>query len=362
MMASWREPHEEKPKPAAPSAAKHTSPGKGAGASSQSAPPNKKLLLPPVSKELRTFQPQKEPKKEGADEEDEDEGIKYVDKLVLVGGVLGLGLKANGEYVGTPSFQWFRRKMVRGQRLFLPIEGASTDEYVPNADDVNTVLRLECTPPYGGAKLVVDTDEIAVDPSTHQMLSQMLSRGHAEFNCVQVNGGEPRILLITLKNIKVRGRLSRLTTSATTIYKQGYEMPLTLVLDPHSPTEVSLRMGTQSFALNFESSRVRDVAALCVRMFAGPSCPEHEDANATGAFSEQPNEGGFDEDSGRAAGAKRPCRDAVSMETCSICLEPFACKECMRRLPCRHLFHTTCIDHWLTSCSNLCPECNVSVE
>ena len=238
MMASWREPHEEKPKPAAPSAAKHTSPGKGAGASSQSAPPNKKLLLPPVSKALRTFHPQKEPKKEGADEEDEDEGIKYVDKLVLVGGVLGLGLKANGEYVGTPSFQWFRRKMVRGQRLFLPIEGASTDEYVPNADDVNTVLRLECTPPYGGAKLVVDTDEIAVDPSTHQMLSQMLSRGHAEFNCVQANGGEPRILLITLKNIKVRGRLSRLTTSATTIYKQGYEMPLTLVLDPHSPTEV----------------------------------------------------------------------------------------------------------------------------
>jgi len=63
-----------------------------------------------------------------------------------------------------------------------------------------------------------------------------------------------------------------------------------------------------------------------------------------------------------APAAKRPCRDAVSMETCSICLEPFACKECMRRLPCRHLFHTTCIDHWLTSCSNLCPECNVSVE
>ena len=51
----------------------------------------------------------------------------------------------------------------------LPIEGASTDEYVPNADDVNTVLRLECTPPYGGAKLVIDTDEIAVDPSTHQV-------------------------------------------------------------------------------------------------------------------------------------------------------------------------------------------------
>jgi hypothetical protein len=130
MMASWREPHEEKPKPAAPSAAKHTSPGKGAGASSQSAPPNKKLLLPPVSSALRTFEPQKEPKKEGADEEDEDEGIKYVDKLVLVGGVLGLGLKANGEYVGTPTFQWFRRKIVRGQRLFLPIEGAliATDD------------------------------------------------------------------------------------------------------------------------------------------------------------------------------------------------------------------------------------------
>ena len=65
--------------------------------------------------------------------------------------------------------------------------------------------------------------------------------------------------------------------------------------------QVSLRMGKQSFALNFESSRVRDVAALCVRMFAGPSCPEHEDAYATEAFSE-PNDGGFDEDSGRGRG------------------------------------------------------------
>ena len=78
--------------------------------------------------------------------------------------------------------------------------------------------------------------------------------------------------------------------------------PIALSLSLSLSPQVSLRMGTQSFALNFESSRVRDVAALCVRMFAGPSCPEHEDANATGAFSEQPNEGGFDEDSGRAGG------------------------------------------------------------
>ena len=79
----------------------------------------------------------------------------------------------------------------------------------------------------------METGVIAVDPSTHSSLETMIRRGHAEFNCVAASG-EPRILLITRKNIKVRSRLSRITTTSSTIYKQGYEMPLTLTIDPIS--------------------------------------------------------------------------------------------------------------------------------
>lgn len=49
-----------------------------------------------------------------------------------------------------------------------------------------------------------------------------------------------------------------------------------------------MRMGTHSYPLSFETSRTRDLAVLCVRMFAGPACPTHavegdDDVDAAGA-------------------------------------------------------------------------------
>jgi len=48
-------------------------------------------------------------------------------------------------------------------------------------------------------------------------------------------------------------------------------------------------------------------------------------------------------------------------DLCSICIEQFACGEHVRRLPCRHLFHKACIDEWLTTSSDLCPDCSQPV-
>eukprot|EP00965_Chrysotila_dentata_P124716 4123199-Pleurochrysis_carterae.AAC.2 len=87
---------------------------------------------------------------------------------------------------------------------------------------------------------------------------------------------EPRIILVTRKNIKVRSKLSRIATSSHTLYKQGYDLPVTVVVDQHGPTEMELKLGEQSFSLSMDSQRSRDLAVLCIRMFAGPNCPAHD--------------------------------------------------------------------------------------
>lgn len=39
---------------------------------------------------------------------------------------------------------------------------------------------------------------------------------------------------------------------------------------------------------------------------------------------------------------------------CGVCLQGFQTHQCLRTLPCRHPFHVSCIDNWLTSHSQ-CP-------
>jgi len=48
--------------------------------------------------------------------------------------------------------------------------------------------------------------------------------------------------------------------------------------------------------------------------------------------------------------------------TCCICLESFEEGDPLKRLPCRHTFHTDCITPWLTERSRLCPLCKESVN
>merc|ERR1719183_2542206 len=43
-------------------------------------------------------------------------------------------------------------------------------------------------------------------------------------------------------------------------------------------------------------------------------------------------------------------------EECNICLETICKGDTLRRLPCPHVFHRDCVDHWL--CTNaVCPMC-----
>jgi hypothetical protein len=59
-------------------------------------------------------------------------------------------------------------------------------------------------------------------------------------------------------------------------------------------------------------------------------------------------------------GDSNPDGDDTS-EKCTICLCEFEEGENVRRLPCMHLFHTGCVDQWLTS-NKRCPICRVDIE
>jgi hypothetical protein len=47
---------------------------------------------------------------------------------------------------------------------------------------------------------------------------------------------------------------------------------------------------------------------------------------------------------------------------CSICLNPVRYTRKSKQLECGHLYHGTCIDHWLSSGGNTCPMCRTEVD
>jgi hypothetical protein len=49
-------------------------------------------------------------------------------------------------------------------------------------------------------------------------------------------------------------------------------------------------------------------------------------------------------------------------EACGICLESYTLNTYIKHLPCKHIFHSDCIDEWLKNQSHCCPLDNLSVE
>ncbi|KAK1261633.1 E3 ubiquitin-protein ligase SDIR1 [Acorus gramineus] len=49
-------------------------------------------------------------------------------------------------------------------------------------------------------------------------------------------------------------------------------------------------------------------------------------------------------------------------EACSICLEDYKEGEVLRVLPCKHDFHSVCVDLWLTKWGTFCPICKLDIS
>lgn len=92
------------------------------------------------------------------------------------------------------------------------------------------------------------------------------------------------------------------------------------------------------------------VPALRLRVMTRRSVREAGTASATGAApSASAGEAGEDDPNNLT-------------QSCCICIDRFCAGHRVRRLPCKHLFHATCIDEWLTTSSDICPECQQPVS
>ena len=60
----------------------------------------------------------------------------------------------------------------------------------------------------------------------------------------------------------------------------------------------------------------------------------------------------------RGAGRRH---DDDDKKQCKICIEEFAPGELLRTLPCAHIFHQACIDHWLAA-NAICPICRIEIK
>lgn len=103
---------------------------------------------------------------------DDEEGVEYVANLIISGSPMsGSTLTASADFVGTPTIQWFRSK--GGTKS--EIDGACALAYSPTADDVGCTLRCECTGPYGGTPVGVDSAPVRVDAAATELLQKVIS-------------------------------------------------------------------------------------------------------------------------------------------------------------------------------------------
>ena len=78
------------------------------------------------------------------------------------------------------------------------------------------------------------------------------------------------------------------------------------------------------------------------------------------------NEGGANDDEGGDAPAARSMQTLASVgadepDVCPICLDEYAEGDMLRILPCKHEFHTGCVDKWLVTRKRFCPLCKADV-
>jgi hypothetical protein len=193
---------------------------------------------------------------------DDEDGVAYVSNLVISGTtVTGGTLTTSGEFVGTPTVQWFR---VDSKGAKTEIDGAATLSYSPTIDDVGCTLRCECTGPYGGDPVGVASAPIAMEPSIAADLQKLLAKKSAEKEYKVQDANQPRTLLIARDKIKLR-------KGSSSLWKHDYVKGLSVTLESYDETTFTLQLdpaGANNCTLSAENRNARDAIAFILRQLA----------------------------------------------------------------------------------------------
>eukprot|EP00741_Cyanophora_paradoxa_P004304 tig00000792_g4178.t1 len=176
-----------------------------------------------------------------------------------------LVLTGSGSYEGECWIQWYRS--LNGSS-FAPIEGAVNPSYLPTADDVGCVLRLECTP-VGvsggrGQAFSADTTRIALDGHMDKLVRNYMKQGRAQLT-VMLTGDVPdeqRTLLLDKSGIVIMNKMDGTEVS------HPYSPSMGVELHPWPHMTFTLRAdGSTAYLLRTTTSLERDLCAHAIRQF-----------------------------------------------------------------------------------------------
>jgi len=171
-----------------------------------------------------------------------------------------------GRLEGECWVQWYRSQ---NGRSFDAIPGALSPSYVPTADDVSCVLRLECTPVGHGSShsnpLTADTFRIELDSHMEKVVRSFVKAGRAAF-MVLVTGtvaDEQRTLIVEKKLITIVNKADNTEPLA-----YPYNLHMTVDLDPGPVPSFTLQVDMdRSFSMKTATFLDRDVVAHTIRQF-----------------------------------------------------------------------------------------------
>ncbi|KAF0910196.1 hypothetical protein E2562_001405 [Oryza meyeriana var. granulata] len=205
------------------------------------------------------------------------EGFQIVGKPIPGSTLTACGFPTNGTTLC--NFQWVRY-LDNGTRQ--SIEGATMYDYVITADDVDTLLAVDCTPMDDNTRqgeLVTEFansgNKITCDPEMQNTIDMCILNGKAQFNVLVLgySSDEWELAILTLKragyHIKVRDEVlieEKYSSNLQTKIPNGRTTQFVLV----SSGGVNIPFNTQGITEpNHEDSdvRLRDIIVLVLRTF-----------------------------------------------------------------------------------------------
>ncbi|KAJ4721447.1 Protein kinase-like domain, Concanavalin A-like lectin/glucanase domain protein [Melia azedarach] len=198
------------------------------------------------------------------------EGFQITGEAAPGESLVGCGYGING--TTNVLFQWVRH-LEDGTGQY--IEGATTPEYVVTADDIDTVIVLECLPidDQGRKGELVkafanEHSKIKCDTSMQREIDMHISRGEATFSVLLMDSSEtwtPITLILRQSSYQIKFQ-----STGAVIIEENFSWKFAIKIPIGLPTQFILTFSdgaSHTFSTDSARTRERDTIVLAMRMF-----------------------------------------------------------------------------------------------